>query len=128
MSLQHRRTRRKRQSRHEHEVVTRVRHEERVKPDNHVHPATRLAVFDRDGGCIALRYDPSHRCFGRLTPAHVPEADKNALGMKPPSDIYHLVAECLGANSGGTDPWSETHRDIERAHLAKHYPAIWAKE
>jgi len=96
------------------------RHAPRV--DNRVTPGEALAVFTRDGGCIALLYDPSHACLGRLTLAHVPELGKNGLGMKPPSDRYHMVSECYGANSGGTRPWSEMHRDIERAHLAKHYP------
>lgn len=94
--------------------------------DRRVFPGERLAVFMRDGGCIARIYDPSHACDGRLTLAHVPEEGKNALGVKPPSDRFHLVAECLAANSGGTRPWSETHRDIERAHLAKHYPERYA--
>lgn len=81
-----------------------------------------LEVYRRDSGCIAAKYDPSHACYGRLTLAHVPELGENALGMKPPFDRYHLVVECLAANSGGTDPWSEQHHDIERAHLARHYP------
>lgn len=79
-------------------------------------------VFQRDAGCIAARHDPDHRCEGRLTLGHVPALGQNALGKKPPFTRYHLVVECLAANSGGTRPWSETHRDIERAHLAKHYP------
>ncbi len=90
--------------------------------DNRPPAAEVIAVITRDVVCIALTYDPSHSCFGRLTMAHVPELGENALGMKPPSDRYHLVAECLGANSGGTRPWSEMNRDKERAHLAKHYP------
>jgi hypothetical protein len=86
------------------------------------------AVFLRDDGCIAAKYDPSHVCFGRLTLAHVPELGQNALGKKPPDDRYHLVAECLGANSGGLQPWSEMHRDIERRHLSKHYPDRYRRE
>jgi len=78
-------------------------------------------VYERDRGCVAFRLDDTHRCFGRLTLAHVPELGKNALGKKPRSDRYHLVAECYGANSGGTRPWSEMHRDLERAWLAKFY-------
>lgn len=79
-------------------------------------------VFQRDRGCIAALYDSGHRCEGRLTLAHVPELGRNALGRKPDFDRYHLVVECLAANSGGTRPWSEMNRAIERAHLAKHYP------
>lgn len=94
----------------------------RPKVDNRPHPSEVIAVIARDGGCIALKYDPSHSCEGRITMAHVPERGKNALGVKPPSDRYHMVAECLKANSGGTQPWSETHRDVERRHLAKFYP------
>lgn len=81
-----------------------------------------LYVMHRDAGCIAARYDPGHSCEGRLTLAHVPREGMNALGHKPPFDRFHLVVECLGANSGGTRPWSETHRDVERAHLAKFEP------
>lgn len=92
------------------------------KRDNRVPELEALHVLQRDGVCIALQYDPSHQCVGRLTLAHVPERGQNALGMKPPSDRYHLVAECYGANSGGLNPWSETHREIERAHLEKLYP------
>lgn len=78
-------------------------------------------VFARDQGCIAFKLDGLHRCSGQPTLAHVPELGKNALGKKPPDDKYHLVVECLGANSGGTQPWSEMHRDLERAWLAKFY-------
>jgi len=78
-------------------------------------------VYERDRICLALRFDGAHTCWGRLTLAHVPELGKNALGKKPPGDRYHLVVECLGANSGGLQPWSEMHRDLERAWLAKHY-------
>jgi hypothetical protein len=79
-------------------------------------------VYDRDQRtCLAFRFDGAHTCWGRLTLAHVPELGKNALGRKPPSDKFHLVAECVGANSGGLRPWSEMHRDIERAWLADHY-------
>ena len=86
------------------------------------------AVYERDHGCIAAQYDPDHRCEGRLTLGHVPELGQNALGKKPPFDRYHLVVECLGANSGGTRPWSEMNRDTERAHLAKHYPERFGRE
>jgi len=85
-----------------------------------------LDIYRRDNGCIAQRYDPSHHCEGRLTLAHVPELGQNALDKKPPFDRFHLVVECLGANSGGTRPWSEMHRDVERAHLAKMYPDRYA--
>lgn len=84
--------------------------------------ASAIEVQARDRGCIAARLDPEHRCMGRLTLAHVPERGKNALGRKPPFDRYHLVVECLGANSGGTRPWSEMHREIEREYLAGQYP------
>lgn len=79
------------------------------------------AVYRRDPVCIAALYDAAHMCEGRLTLGHVPELGKNGLGVKPPFDRWHLVVECLGANSGGLQPWSEMHRDIERAHLAKFY-------
>lgn len=78
-------------------------------------------VYERDRVCLAFRMDGLHTCQGRLTLAHVPELGKNALGKKPPSDRYHLVVECMAANSGGLQPWSEMHRDIERAWLASKY-------
>lgn len=79
-------------------------------------------VYERDEGvCLAHRFDGLHKCQGGMTLAHVPELGKNALGKKPPDDRYHLVVECHGANSGGLRPWSEAHRDIERAWLAKFY-------
>jgi hypothetical protein len=90
-------------------------------------PLEARVVFERDGGCIAALYDRAHRCEGRLTLGHVPELGKNALGKKPPFDRYHLVGECLGANSGGTRPWSEMNRDIERRHLATHYPEYYRR-
>lgn len=84
-------------------------------------PEEAHVVAVRDQGCIAAKYDASHVCFGRLTWAHVPVFGKNAYGKKPPDNRYHLVMECLGANSGGLQPWSELNHHIERAHLAKHY-------
>ncbi len=81
-----------------------------------------LYVFQRDNGCIAYRLDAAHQCEGRLTLAHVPELGKNAEGKKPPFDRWHLVTECWGANSGGLNPWSETHRHLERKYLRMLYP------
>ena len=87
-----------------------------------IDPDVAEEVYDRDRRtCLAFRLDGTHRCFGRMTLAHVPELGKNALNKKPPSDKYHLVVECFGANSGGLQPWSEMHRDLERAWLADFY-------
>lgn len=86
-----------------------------------------LFVFQRDNGCVAARLDPAHECEGRLTLAHVPELGKNAYGVKPPFDRWHLITECWGANSGGLQPWSEMHRDLERRYLAMLYPARYER-
>lgn len=115
--------RKKRYSGREHEVITRVRHEPTPKRDNRVHPAVRLRVFTRDGGCVARQVDPSHACEGELTAEHVPIFGQNALGKKVDSTEEHLISLCRGANSGGTVPWGEMHRDLERAWLARWYPA-----
>jgi hypothetical protein len=83
--------------------------------------AVRNEVFERDGGCVAAKVDPAHKCFGALTLEHVPERGKNALGKKAPTDAQHCIALCYGANSGGLQPWAELHREAERAYLERLY-------
>lgn len=84
---------------------------ERVTPDLHAY------VLERDGWrCIATRFEPAHRCQGRLTFEHVPDLGDNIFGVRAPSDKYHGVAACLGANS--PEGWCSTHRGDERAWLA----------
>ena len=87
------------------------------KPDDRVTPELAAYVFARDSyRCIATRFDPLHRCQGRLTFEHVPDAGDNVYGVRAPSDRWHGVAACLGANS--PEGWCSTHRDDERAWLA----------
>jgi hypothetical protein len=88
--------------------------------EDRVTPALWQEVMWRDQFiCIAKRFDPSHVCQGRLTFEHVPEEGYNALNVRAPSDRYHGVAACLGANS--PEGWCSTHRDDERAWLHVHY-------
>jgi len=89
--------------------------------------ATRLAVFRRDGGCIAFRLDRSHVCrdrWGRshsagvldkMTVDHV--KDQPMMGKRAPSDPDHLVTLCWEAhvNTG----WATSHRPELRAYLAE---------
>jgi hypothetical protein len=93
----------------------------RARPvEDRVAPALWQEVMWRDQFiCIAKRFDPGHVCQGRLTFEHVPEEGYNAFGVRAPSDKYHGVAACLGANS--PEGWCSTHRDDERAWLNVHY-------
>jgi hypothetical protein len=87
---------------------------DRVSPGLHHH------VVERDSyRCIATRFDLSHRCQGVLTVDHVPERDKNTLDRRAPSNRFHLVAACLGANQ--PEGWCNTHREEERAWLELFY-------
>lgn len=91
-------------------------------PEERVHPSTVIRVLARDRFCVALQVDPSHACFGRVTMEHVPVLGENGLGVKPPPTEEHLIALCYGANSGGTQPWAEMHREDERRWLKRFYP------
>lgn len=90
--------------------------------DQRIHPSTALRVFQRDEFCVARQVDPSHACEGRATLEHVPVLGENGLGVKPPPTEEHLIVLCLKANSGGTQPWGEMHREQERQWLKKFYP------
>jgi hypothetical protein len=91
-----------------------------------VTPEMRLAVLQRDRGCVAvaLGADPM-TCLGRLTLDHV--KDKPKIGdvilkrgkgrkhrYRAPSDLDHLVAICERHHLGG---WATAHRDDLRAYL-----------
>jgi hypothetical protein len=86
--------------------------EDRVTPELH-----EFVLARDDYRCIATRFSSSHVCQGPLTFEHVPEAGKNAIGKRAPSNRYHGVAACQGAQNG----WCLSHRDDERAWLALFY-------
>lgn len=86
-----------------------------------VTPDVRLAVFARDGGCVAVRLgeDPAS-CSGRLTLEHVKDALR--MGKRAPSDTAHLVALCEGHTEDGAragHQWNTAreHRQAVRAYL-----------
>lgn len=84
--------------------------------------ALRRKVFNRDLGCIVPYVDPENDrpCKGMPTLDHVPERGKNALGKKAPDDEAHLVTVCAYHHTGQL--WPETHRELERAYLARWWP------
>jgi hypothetical protein len=80
-----------------------------------VTPELRLAVLERDRGCVAAKFDEEWRfCLGRLTLDHVKEQPR--MGLRAPSDLGHLVALCEyhHLESG----WATSHRPELRAYLA----------
>ena len=84
-----------------------------------VTPALRLAVFERDQGCVAPRVcgcageeDP---CSGRLTLDHV--KDQPRMGKRAPSDMAHLVTLCAHHHLEGS--WATSHRPELRRYLAE---------
>lgn len=90
-----------------------IRRKARPK-DDRVTPELHEFVLRRDDyRCIATRFSSSHVCEGHLTFEHVPERGKNAYGVRAPSNRWHGVAACLGAQTG----WCLTHREDERAWL-----------
>jgi hypothetical protein len=99
------------------------------------------AVFRRDGGCVAVQADkvglfavstPCTDTFGRVVPwdsptgktvEHVREFAAMG-GPRAPDDLMHLVCICAGH---GVQAWELSHKDVERAYLAKLYPREWAE-
>ncbi len=82
-------------------------------------------VGKRDGyQCIVPYVDPAEPtpCKGMPTLDHVPERGRNALGKKAPDDEAHLVTVCAYHHTGRL--WPETHRELERAYLARWWPDI----
>lgn len=99
-------------------------------------------VMRRDKCCFAYRLVqmhvlPAHQCrdtWGyphqahdtkKLQLAHVwVEYAQGVFGKKPPTDKYHLLAECAALNvpSGGKTGPSEVVRDWERKYLRNMYP------
>jgi hypothetical protein len=86
-----------------------------------VTPELRIAIFERDGGCIAPRLGgTAHDCWGRLTLAHV--KDEPRAGVRAPSDPAHLVTVCQGHAEDGARAgyvWVTDKRNIAalREHL-----------
>ena len=74
--------------------------------------AVRARVFERDGGCVLRRLDPSHRCMGALTFQHVKKASQ---GGEYSED--NGVALCWWANA----IWVEQNR-AEAEALGLHKP------
>ena len=85
-------------------------------------PDTRLAVLERDDGCVAvtLGEDPA-ACSGRLTLDHV--HDEMGVGKRrAPSDMAHLVTLCEGHTEAGARAgyqWNTAHRPELRAYLER---------
>ena len=82
-----------------------------------VTPELALAVFERDGGCLAVRIgdeDPA-TCGGRLTLDHVKDAPR--MGKRAPSDARHLASVCERHHiwSG----WATSHRPLLREYLER---------
>ncbi len=75
----------------------------------------RVAVLDRDQGCVAvaLGEDPMD-CRGRLTLDHV--KDQPRMGKRAPSDARHLVAICEEHHLW--TGWATAHRPELRDYLA----------
>ena len=85
-----------------------------------VSPELRLAVLERDGGCVKYRAAPStpdNTCYGRLTLDHV--KDQPRMGVRAPSDPAHLVTLCEHHHLDG---WATSHRPELRAYLAAFSP------
>jgi hypothetical protein len=82
------------------------------RPDP-VTPELRLAVLERDFGCVAVRLgeDPS-TCRGRLTLDHV--KDQPRMGVRAPSDASHLASLCEFHHLEG---WATSHRPALREYL-----------
>ena len=79
-----------------------------------VTPELRIAVLERDAGCVAVRLgaDPAD-CRSPLTLDHV--KTELRLGKRAPSDAAHLVAICRGHHLD--TPWATSHRPALRAYL-----------
>ena len=79
-----------------------------------VQPELRIAVFQRDRGCIAPSLGASDWCQGPLTLDHV--KDQPMMGKRAPDDLAHLVALCGYANVAVP---SRPTRDAMRDYLAR---------
>jgi hypothetical protein len=85
--------------------------------EDKVSPETYAYVMKRDGECVARKLDPEHRCEGIDGLDHV--KDQARMGKRAPSDRWHLVRLCWGANVNG---WASAHRAAERTYLSRVEP------
>lgn len=79
-----------------------------------VTPELRVAVLQRDGGCLAVtvgRMDPA-TCAGRLTLDHVKSEPR--MGKRAPSDAAHLATVCEFHHLYG---WATANRPALREYL-----------
>ena len=82
-----------------------------------------LAVFTRDGGCVAPLLGGTYfDCWGRNRLEHVKEHPR--MGRRAPSDPAHLVTLCQGHTEDGMKGgkvWAtdKANRVAMRAYLAK---------
>lgn len=80
----------------------------------------RLAVFARDGGCVAPRLGGSFLdCFGRLTLEHV--KDELRLGVRAASDPAHLISLCQGHTEDGRKAGYQWNTDKRNRELVREY-------
>lgn len=86
-----------------------------------VTPEMRIAVLERDGGCVQphlTRFGESvvypDPCNGRLTLDHV-QSGYGRMGKRAPSDMAHLVTLCFHHHLDG---WATSHRPELRTYLA----------
>ena len=78
-----------------------------------VTPALRLAVLERDQGCVARQLGADAAdCRSPLTLDHV--KDQPMMGKRAPSDAAHLVTLCWPHHLDG---WATAHRPELRAYL-----------
>jgi hypothetical protein len=77
-----------------------------------VTPQLRIAVLERDQGCVAPLLGAPDDCEGRLTLDHV--KDQPMMGKRAPSDAAHLVTVCWHHHLDG---WATAHRPQLRAYL-----------
>jgi hypothetical protein len=80
-----------------------------------VTPELRLAVLERDRGCVAVKLgaDPAD-CRSPLTLDHVKSQPR--MGLRAPSDMGHLVAVCWAHHLD--NGWATSHRPELRRYLA----------
>lgn len=80
-----------------------------------VTPELRLAVLERDGGCLAVTIggqDPA-TCDGPLQLDHVKDAPR--MGKRAPSDERHLASVCRFHHIDGG--WATANRPVLREYL-----------
>ena len=84
-----------------------------------VTPKTALAVFTRDGECVAVKLGaPAAGCRGRLTLDHV--RAHPMMGKRAPSRPESMVALCEGhhLDTRAGANWATSHRPELRLYLA----------